>query len=120
MFTTGLPGTPRVLRSEVHPTPEIAGLPEPALGGLRASRSVVPETERKARTGWPSGQSSPPAGGAERKRRVQLPNSYPSRGCGSPLGTDSRYSSDISHMASPCRLADSFDGRSRTHPDYVT
>ena len=96
-----------MLRSEVHPTPEIAGLPEPALGGLRASWSVAPETERKARTGWPSGQSSPPAGGSERKRRVQLPKFYPSRGCGDPLGADSRYSSDISHMASPCRLADS-------------
>ena len=96
-----------MLRSEVHPTPEIAGLPEPALGGLRASWSVAPETERKARPGWPSGQSSPPAGGSERKRRVQLPKFYPSRGCGDPLGADSRYSSDISHMASPCRLADS-------------
>ena len=103
----GLPGTPRVLRSVVHPTPEIAGLPEPALGGLRASRSVAPETERKARTGWPSGQSSPPAGGSERKRRVQLPKFFPSRGCCGPLGADSRYSSDLSHMSSACRLEDS-------------
>ena len=117
MFTTGLPGTPRMLRSEFHPTPEIPGLPGPALGGLRASRSLAPETERKARTGWPSGQGSPPAGGSERKWRVQLPNFYPSRGGGGPLGADSRYSSDTSHMAAPCRLADSFDGRGGAHPD---
>lgn len=117
MFTTGLPGTPRMLRSEVHPTPEIPGLPGPALGSLRASRNVAPETERKARTGWPSGQGSPPAGGSERKRRVQLPNFYPSRGGGDPLGADSRYSSDISHMAAPCRLADSFYGRGGAHSD---
>ena len=81
MFTTGLPGTLRVLRSEGHTRPEIPGLLGPALGCLLASRGP----ERKARTG-PSGQGSPSAGAPERKRRVRLPNSYPGRGGGCPAG----------------------------------